>query len=80
MHVEDKFIDGSFDLMDKNGILAAKLKIVLSGTSRSGDSVYFFSVYGITRKSQRKLAEIDLGMKIPHVYFPSVYSVTRKLR
>ena len=38
MHVEDKFIDGSFDLMDKNGILAAKLKIVLSGTSRSGDS------------------------------------------
>ena len=38
IHSEDDSLDTSFDLTDKEGILAAKMKIVLSGISRSGDS------------------------------------------
>ena len=38
MHVEDDLLDTSFDLMDKKGILAAKMKIVLSRISGSGDN------------------------------------------
>ena len=37
-HNEDNLLDTSFDLTDKKGILAAKMKIVLSRISRSGDS------------------------------------------
>ena len=38
VHAEDNLLDTSFDLMDKKGILAAKMKIALSRISRSGDS------------------------------------------
>ena len=38
IHTEDNLLDASFDLTDKKGIHAAKIKIVLSGISRSGDS------------------------------------------
>ena len=38
IHTEDNSLDASFDLTDKKGIHAAKMKIGLSGTSRSGDS------------------------------------------
>ena len=38
IHTEDNLSDSSFDLTDKKGILVAKMKIVLSGISRSGDS------------------------------------------
>ena len=38
IHTEDNLLDSSFDLTDKKGILVAKMKIVLSGISRSGDS------------------------------------------
>ena len=37
-YTEDNLLDSSFDLTDKKGILVAKMKIVLSGISRSGDS------------------------------------------
>ena len=37
-HVEVCLLDNRFDLMDKKGILAAKMKIVLSAVSRSGDN------------------------------------------
>ena len=37
IHAEDNLLDSSFNLTDK-GILVAKMKIVLSGISRSGDS------------------------------------------
>ena len=35
---EDNLLDTSFDLTDKKGILVAKMKIVISGISRSGDN------------------------------------------
>ena len=38
VHAEDNLLDTSFGLTDKKGILAAKMKIVLSGISRSSDS------------------------------------------
>ena len=39
IHAEDNLlVDTSFDLTDKKGILAAKMKIVLSRISRSDDS------------------------------------------
>ena len=38
IHVEDNLLDTSFDLTDKKGILAAKMKMALSRISRSGDS------------------------------------------
>jgi hypothetical protein len=38
IHAEDILLDTKFDLTDKKGILAAKMKIVLSGISRSGDN------------------------------------------
>ena len=38
IHAEDNLLDTSFDLTDKKGILAAKMKIALSRISRSGDS------------------------------------------
>ena len=38
IHSEDNLLDTSFDLTDKKGILGAKMKIVLSGISKSGDS------------------------------------------
>jgi hypothetical protein len=38
VHAEDILLDIKFDLTDKKGISAAKMKIVLSGISRSGDS------------------------------------------
>ena len=37
-HAKDSLLDTTFDLTDKRGILAAKMKTVLSGISRSGDS------------------------------------------
>ena len=42
IHTEDDFLDVSFDLTDKEGILAAKMKIVLSNTSGSGDNIEEF--------------------------------------
>ena len=38
IQAEDSLLDTSFDLTDKKGILAAKMKIVLSRISRSDDS------------------------------------------
>ena len=38
IHAEDDILDTSFDLTDKEGILAAKMKIVLSRISGSGDN------------------------------------------
>ena len=38
IHADGILLDTSFDLTDKKGILAAKMKIVLSRISRSGDS------------------------------------------
>ena len=37
IHTEDSLLDASFDMTDKKGIRAAKMKIVLSGISRFGD-------------------------------------------
>ena len=42
IHVEDDLIDISFDLTDKEGILVAKMKIVLSRISGSGDNIEEF--------------------------------------
>ena len=42
IYTEDDFLDVSFDLTDKEGILAAKMKIVLSNTSGSGDNIEEF--------------------------------------
>jgi hypothetical protein len=39
IHAEDSLLDIKFDLTDKKGILAAKMKIFLSGISGSGGSV-----------------------------------------
>ena len=39
---EDDLLDTSFDLTDKKGILAAKMKIVLSRISRSVDNIEKF--------------------------------------
>ena len=38
----DNLLDITFDLTDKEGILAAKMKIVLSPTSGSGDNIEEF--------------------------------------
>jgi hypothetical protein len=38
-NAEDDLLDTSFDLTDKKGILVAKMKIVLSHISRSGDNI-----------------------------------------
>ena len=42
IHAEDDLPDTSFDLTDKEGILAAKMKIVLSRISGSGDNIEEF--------------------------------------
>ena len=42
IHAEDGFLDASFDLTDKQGILAAKMKIVLSPISGSCDNIEEF--------------------------------------
>ena len=42
IHAEDDLLDTSFDLTDKKGILAAKMKIVLSRISGSGDNIEEF--------------------------------------
>ena len=42
IHAEDDLLDISFDLTDKEGILAAKMKIVLSCISTSGDDIEEF--------------------------------------
>ena len=42
IHAEDDLLDTSFDLTDKEGILAAKMKIVLSRVSGSGDNIEKF--------------------------------------
>ena len=42
IHAEDDLLDTSFDLTDKEGILTAKMKIVLSRISGSGDNVEEF--------------------------------------
>ena len=42
IHVEDDLIDISFDLTDKEGILVARMKIVLSRISGSGDNIEEF--------------------------------------
>ena len=39
LRAEDDLLDTSFDLTDKEGILAAKMKIILSRTSGSGDNI-----------------------------------------
>ena len=39
IHVEADLLDTSFDLTDKEGILVAKMKIVLSRISGSGDNI-----------------------------------------
>ena len=42
IHSEDNLLDTNFDLTDKKGILAAKMKIVLSRISGSGDNIEEF--------------------------------------
>ena len=42
IHAEDNLLDTSFDLTDKEGIVAAKMKIVLSRISGSGDNIEEF--------------------------------------
>ena len=42
IHSEDDSLDTSFDLTNKEGILAAKMKIVLSRISGSGDNIEEF--------------------------------------
>ena len=42
IHAEDDLLDTRFDLTDKEGILAAKMKIVLSRISGSGDNIEEF--------------------------------------
>ena len=42
MHAEDDLLDNIFDLTDKEGILVAKMKIVLSRISGSGDNIEKF--------------------------------------
>ena len=42
MHAEDNLLDTSFDLTDKEGILVAKMKIVLSRISGSVDDIEDF--------------------------------------
>jgi hypothetical protein len=42
IHAEDDLLDTSFDLMDKEGIVAAKMKIDLSSISGSGDNIEEF--------------------------------------
>ena len=42
IHAEDNLLDANFDLTDKEGILAAKMKIVFSRISGSGDNIEEF--------------------------------------
>ena len=42
IHAEDNLLDTSLDLTDKEGILTAKMKIVLSRISGSGDNIEEF--------------------------------------
>ena len=42
IHAEDDFLDASLDLTNKEGILAAKMKIALSPISGSGDYIEEF--------------------------------------
>ena len=42
IYAEDDLLDTSFDMTDKEGILAAKMKIVLSRISGSGDNIEAF--------------------------------------
>ena len=42
IHSEDNLLDTNFDLTDKKSILAAKMKIVLSRISGSGDNIEEF--------------------------------------
>ena len=42
IHAEDDLLDTSLDLTDKEGILTAKTKIVLSRISGSGDNIEEF--------------------------------------
>ena len=42
IHAEDDLLDTSFDLTNKEGILAARMKIVLSRISGSGDNIEAF--------------------------------------
>ena len=42
IHLEDDLLDTSFDLKDKKGILAAKMKIVFFRISGSGDNIEEF--------------------------------------
>ena len=42
IHADDDLLDTAFDLTDKEGILAAKMKIVLSRISGSSDNIEAF--------------------------------------
>ena len=42
IYAEDDLLDTSFDMTDKEGILAAKMKIALSRISGSGDNIEAF--------------------------------------
>ena len=42
IHTEYDLLDTSFDLIDKEGILAAKMKILLSRISGAGDNIEEF--------------------------------------
>ena len=42
IHAEDDLLDTSFDLTDKEGVLVARMKIVLSRISGSGDNMEAF--------------------------------------
>ena len=42
IHADDDLLDTAFDLTDKEGILAAKMKIVFSRISGSGDNIEAF--------------------------------------
>ena len=42
IYAEDDLLDTSFDMTDKEGILAAKMKILLSCISGSGDNIEEF--------------------------------------
>ena len=53
MHAENDLLDAIFDLTDKKGISAAKMKIILSRISGSGDN---------TTEELMKKVDDDIGL------------------
>ena len=57
IHAEDGFLDIGVDLMDKDGIFAAKMKIFLSCISRSSDDIEEFM----------KKVDFEVGRSLPSI-------------